>query len=192
MAITTTTIVPTPIPVEYEGITELGQDLSIASRREIRFSISSETIAAAGAGDNQRLLITALPPQAFAHVLVDLSLIFKSEDGGSVNWPAQFAAFWNSNSTGETEQFAIEMRSQGTFATGTGNNERRVYAAARLPGAVFLPRSDAANLLNLNVINPTANDAAYEVTFFARMLEYNVRQAYHWRVNSMVPVRGGV
>jgi len=192
MAVVTTTITPVEFNFPFSGYTEPLAEASGIARGETRFSAPSTTIAATGAGDNQKIECTISLSNSFAWVLVDLSLFLQNEAAaGDNNFNDGIQCFLadgpsTSNRT-LVHHVGLQASSQSSSGnTGKGGQVYRMFAPYQ--GLLVSPTGQSPELF-FGAFNKTANDTAYVAVFNARFLKYDVAQANNVRVNSAMPVR---
>ncbi len=189
MAIVRTTITPAAQLFSYSGM-NLNQANDYAPRGEVRFNFDGEAIALTGVGDNQQLFIDLRLPANFAYIMSDGFVALDSEADGTNNFPNVAHASFNDAAGGViTQSIPLQWTSAGAVIITSTSKERKTYVNDKAATGVLVPQIGAVDALFYQQTNTTANDAAYAAKGYFRFLQFDISQAYHFRVNSPVPVR---
>lgn len=190
MAIDTTTLTPSQIPFWYSGIPAITRQSSPVPIGEIRLAALGQTIPNPGAGDNQRLEVAASLPANYTYVLTDVMLRILRNTAGTNQWGQSVECLWRNAASGQTTESAIELFNRNVIQVGGTNVPERIYTADKLPSYVTPPASmgDQVSMF-LDVVNQTANDGAYTVHFFARVLCFSMLQASNYGANAPLYIR---
>lgn len=192
MATITTSLTPSPRFFPYQGISDPNRDQSVVPRGELVFSGQREAITDGGVGNDQLLAINCQLPQNFSYVLTDVGLTIEMVDvGDTCLWDetVQLTALDAQTVANRFLTTPYPGISTGNFLELEGAAGRQVYAFNSLPRFVILPPAgDNASVL-ISAGNPTLNDNSSTATFLVRVLMYDISQAYHYEVNTPIPVR---
>ncbi len=193
MALDPETIAPEPSPFAWNAAPGAVIDRTSIPRGEIRFVIKDGVIPLSAVGDNQALTVQCTLPNNWAYVLMDLFLSIRSTVDAEANgWGATaLAILLDSLSDANYEQrFAMVSDSIGNELSATEVFETRAYHPPRLPTVTMVPPASATGpFLQVDVLNATANQGAYQVQFLARFLQYDYEQAHDFRVNQPFLIR---
>lgn len=189
MAVVNSLFYPTLRPFAFSGLPATDRELSYAPSREIRCYLD-DTIAATGAGDNQRMNVIISLLQGFAYCLVDFSLTIEAAVGATHHFPASCFVNWYNAVSTPGVGLTMEAVSDNLTYRSTNNQESRTYRIPVVPKAILLPSGPSdQDQFRCESVNQTANDTAYTVSFFARFLEFSVEQAHNWQANTPQSVR---
>lgn len=191
MAVITTTFTPEPSPDPYSGVSQLIIDNSDVSRGEIVFSVFDGAVALSGVGDNQFITITCLLPLNYSYTLADFFLSITSTAGETNGFDDALACRLLDDNTGTDRTFAFMLPNHaGPIANfSAGLKEVLTYCLDCFPTQLLKSAGQGALNLNVQCFNATANDAAYEVNFYARFQQFDINQALNAQVNRQTPVR---
>ncbi len=189
MAIVRTTITPAAQLFSYSGL-NLNQANDYSPRGEVRFNFDGEAIALTGAGDNQQVFVDLRLPFNFAYIMSDGFVALDGPDASVNNFGLVAHASFNNAAGGTiTQSIPLQWTSAGDVVITTAAKERKTYVNTLAATGVLVPEPGDQNALFWQITNGTANDAAYAAKGYFRFLQFDISQAYHFRVNSPVPVR---
>jgi hypothetical protein len=205
------TILPTESRhTPFTGGTDARRLAQGAARAETRFTTAAAASwPNAGAGNNRSLAVTVELNRDYAWVLTDMSAIFIQSGGGDA-MAMDAVAFTEITLPvpGGSEYYYVPLvsnpsRQDTTGATALGSIRSDHYNAqypildVGSPAAmtftpVFIPKymlypfDNSNNEIDLTTVFSEAesNKAALTVRFSARFLQYDITQAYDWRVQS--------
>lgn len=188
MAVDTTVFTPALEKFPYSGMDTLGGDRSGNPFAEIGYAVVGGAIAVEAGGDSQKIDVQCNLPVNFAFSLMSLSAKLSGTD--IADWEAVADCFMTDGATtgGEkrTKLIAIPSWSEGI----TGTDKVRIYRFDFKGLGVILP-GNAVSIPQIRFIlsNDTVDGSAMTLNFFARVLQFNIEQAYYFAVNSPMPVR---
>lgn len=190
MATVTTQLDATVSTVPFRGYREPVSDYSNWARGQVFGVIDAEDVPASGAGDNQRIDLRMALPRNFSYALVDFAVKISSIVGQN-NLDNAMTAFLQSDDTVPyTGSIPIALESPGSanFAATPQVDKTYVPKGKAYSGIVRVPGPDDG-LLRAVIYNTTANDVMYRVTWFARLIQYDISQDTSFPVNTPVLVR---
>lgn len=193
MAEVQTDITPAPMVVPFGGLPDVDRAPTAIPRAEVRFQSLAAAVAAPGAGDNQLVRIICNLPTNYSYVLIECYASIDTVVTGTNNFDNRADLFIVDDASGVNRQYRIRIpfTADGAVIFSSGVQTKN-YAAHHfdLPRVTILPQPPGtAPQLFATLNNQTDNDIAYQVNFFARFLQYSVRQATLSGVNAPQPVR---
>jgi len=206
MALVSTIIEPKPKHTPFTGGSDADRLAQGAARGVTTyFDSTASNWPATGAGDNRSLSFNIDLDRDFAYVMTDCSAaVFRSGDFVSVDAVAMMefripvpggyeyiysnlvnepARQENSNTIAIGTMPAREFNTQWPLPVDQGV---MTFESKDIPNYMLYPFDNSTNTVDVNVIFSEAvvNQPAYTVRFAARFLQYDITQAYDWRVQS--------
>lgn len=187
MAITTTTITPLQQILGFEGLGFEDRLQTPAPVLEVRPYVAGTTIPNPGAGNNQAFDCTAVLPQGYAYVLMDLFVNIAGPSSGN-NFPQGLHCTFRSANTSASRQILMDViNTQVSYATNA--TPYRAYTLQVKPSIVMIPDDGASVSLSVYGYNATANDGAHTYRQMARLLQFDIAQAHGVGLNTPLPTR---
>lgn len=192
MATVTTTITPEQKLIPFSGLADIDRDSENAARAEVVLSADSVVIAASGVGDNQLVLVRTDLPRNFSYVLLDLFINLSVSVGYTNNFDPNANVFLQDATSSQQRTFVLPfpLHADGVVPKGSTPLASLDYFMRDTPGAVVSPISGSAVRMDTRIFNQTSGDGEYNLTLYARFLQYNIEQAINYKVHNAVPVRG--
>jgi hypothetical protein len=211
MALVTTSVTPEIRHTPFTGLTEVDRERSAIARGETIY-FKNDIWAAAGSGNNRGLIFTFDLDKNYAYVLTDMSCAFLISDSTINAMEATGLVELGIPSVGGTEYIYSQMlshasRQSGVPATGIGdipayhynnmyptgtNVGSMCFLLQDRPSYVLYPwKQSGTDTVSVSVMfgEEVANYAAMSYRFAAKFLQYDVTQAYDYRINSPLMVR---
>lgn len=187
MAIVTTIIEPDPVVLGWSGIGDTMREVSKFPRAEVRF-YDKQTMALAGAGDNQAFYTNLVLPSGYAYVLDTIRVLFQGVGGANPqNWTALGGAF--ANAQGPIKEYEIPIHADPYLYANTAGHNGVIWETQDPPKTILIPRGDEKCVGFMSAYNTVAADAQYSCTTFGRFLMYDINQAFDNEVNTPVLTR---
>lgn len=193
MATTTTAITPKRSRNAYIGI-GLEADNSPIPQAEVIFSGVTNTVTAAGVGEDQSFSITCQLAPGYAYVLTDANLFMQAtEDGDTADWDADLSCILENRTSGgqDTGRWRIGQQLHATALVNivTAGTNRRFYTIEETTNKLILPVLGTDGRFTVNGFNTTTDGGALSLDYVFKFLEFSVKQANHWAINTPWPVR---
>ncbi len=152
--------------------------------REVDFDV-----AATGAGDTSRVIISCVLPQNFSYVMCDTALSLRPISAGTNNYDNQVNVNVTDSDGGtdRTWSWRTVLASDGEVINNTLH--WKYWRPLNLPTMTILTAPGQQASATLVAMNETANDVAYKGNLVVRFLAFDVNQVHHWAVNTPQLVR---
>lgn len=188
MAAETTSITASVIPIQYAGLPSGVRDHTSVPFRELRYQ-ALQTIAAPAAGDTQLVDIVCNTVPGNAYSLLEARVMMFATSTAA-NWDDNAFALFRSAPTSPEEYYYQQLHSVGAFRGFSLAANMKIWELEHVTGAILRPDIGQAVSLFIELVNDTADDVAYSLSFAARMLEYSIPQSFIAAANSPIPIRG--
>lgn len=179
-------------PLPLSGYPEPASEKSWLARAMVEAAVVDGAIAAAGAGDNQRLIVDLTLPSGFTYVMCGFVLSIAKDAAGTMNFGDNARLDMYNAVTGSSRTLNVNMGafSNGIANFGSANTERKDYKPWQVYQAPLIPATHTESIYWVfDIYNETANDAAYTMNLAACFLQYDIAQSYHTALYSQQPVR---
>jgi len=182
-----TTIVVPPTVLGFTSLDEAFQTRSDVPRSEFVFA-SQDIIPDPGVGETQSVVYELQLPFGFAYVCVEVTM--RITDNGAPGeaklWGLASSLQLRDGTSSGNSSYSVD--SVGLRYSGQSGDEDSVrgsvfYQFDNLPKVVVIAR-DPNGLCTVVADTVETNQAAVTTRIFARFLQYDVRQAHHYQVNT--------
>jgi len=198
MAAEQTTIVVAPRVFGFTSLDEAFQTRSDVPRAEFVFADQSVISQPVDPMNLQAVVYELELPFGFAYVIVELTLRITDQaaEGSSLDWGMAASLQLRDGTTSGNSSFSVDsvgLRNAG-FDTGGGDKPEDAvrgsvfYEFNKLPTVVVIAR-DPNGLASVAMNSLVDDGAAVTARIFARFLQYDIRQAHHYQVNTPTLVR---
>ena len=140
MATVDTTFTPTADVFPYQGPPDVNRRLTGIPRAEVYYYLDNESIAAVGAGDNQRMNVLIDLEESFTYVMVGLAM-YVYNPTGTYNFETDSFAWLTDTGVTASRTWRYDMRLQSAGVTLISGVEGCVYSCPNIPTQVIRPRS---------------------------------------------------
>jgi hypothetical protein len=211
MSLVTTSVTPEIRQTPFTGLSELTRERSAIARGETIY-FKNDIWADAGSGNNRGLIFTFDLDRSYAYVLTDMSCAFLRSDSTINGMEATGLLELGIPSVGGTEYIYSQLlshasRESGTPATAVGdipayhynnmyptgtNVGSMCFLLQDRPSYVLYPwNQDGTDSVSVSVMfgEEVQNYPAISYRFAAKFLQYDITQAYDYRINSPLMVR---
>ena len=211
MALVTTTVTPELRYTPFTGISERERENSAIARAESVY-YKNDIWPASGAGDNKGLIFTFDLSSSFAYVLTDMSCAFlttnntmrmkasslvefaiPSQNGTEYIYNAMSAVAGRQDNSGNTAIGTITAdRYNMLFPTGTSTGSMIFTLTNSAPTYLLYPwYQDGNNVVSVSVMFGEEEDqeGAYSYRFACKFIQYDISQAYDYRLNTPLLLR---
>ncbi len=192
MAEITTSLTAIARPKAFTGFPDNMSNLTPIPKREIVFTVTDGAIAAAGALDNQALLVTCLLDVGYAYAFLEQSLSIRLDAAASNTWADDGTGFLtDANGGGANRTFLLPfgIHSNAPARSILNSLDEQQYKPTFV--ATQLMRGNGGDQASLKVAvkNGTNNAGAATCMFYARFLQYTIEQANHYAISMAQLVR---
>ncbi len=189
MAVTQTSLSPTPMVFPFLGLGQLGLDRSNVPRSEIVYSGEAVVVTAGMVGEEQRLDITCELPQNFSYALAEFHCDIATAGGTTNSWDADAIAFMvDAVGTDRTINVSMPITAEGIVDDVV--LPRRVYNLQNPMRAVLVPPPNTIGAkLGATFNNDVQAAVQAAVTFYIRFYQFDIEQAHHYSVNTPTLIR---
>lgn len=189
MAVITTTLAPEPDYFPLVGIQDQPQQQSYLPKGLMLFAIGevSANIPASGAGDSQFLIVNCELPRGFAYALQDCHFDIQGTDADA--WLPATRVTLSSNATTALARTFIMTEVQSIGVAAIGTNLRTYGLVNPMKSLMIVESKAAAGHFGILITNETLNQSAITFHMYVSLVQYNIEQAHHVRVNTPQIVR---
>jgi hypothetical protein len=209
MAIITTILTPEARHTPFTGGTDQERLLRGSARGVTSFFESTASNwPATGVGDNRSLTLSVSLDRDYAYVMTDMSAAFIKTSSSVMNMEAVGFYEIKIPVPGGSDYAYAPIVSYPSRQDGAGSNDIgnvdsnaynsqypildtsspaiMVFQAQDIPNYMLYPFDNTNNTVDLSFVfsESVANQTAYTCRFAARFIQYDISQAYDWRVQS--------
>lgn len=191
MATTQTFLQPAPQRTGYIGL-GLNDVSSLIPQAEVNFILRADTVIEAAAGKDQQLIIRCDLPAGFAYIFQGAQLLCDETEAGDM-------ADWNTDLRSFLQNTTAAAPAQGrwlyplSFTGGDLVNNSAVLKSrtfiAEAQSKLVIPLFGTVARMDSAFWNVVIDGGALTINFVAKFLEYDLNNAYHWAINTPIPVR---
>lgn len=186
MATTATPFTPEPQRFAYVGIGSQSVDNPIP-QAEVIFALFNQVVTAAAAGEDQNFSITCNLPKGYGYILSSVSLgLSENEAGDLANWNSDLRARLTA---GDNLWRATPLFTASALYLRTAVLKGRSFQIPDPPNKIILSIGDNQATFAAESWTATIDQGSLAIDFLAKFLQFDLRQAYHWAVNTPWPVR---
>ena len=185
-----TTLTPDPVRFPLSGIAELDRNRTPVPDAELIFRLEGEAISD-GDATGQRINVNMNLPVGYAYYIVEVACEVINATAVNFEDCARMACS-NTTAAGASERFAYANLDGKTVAAGAASGPTKTYTIDRMKlPTTLLPANNAAagGRVGIKVSNTNASETGYTFNLFARVLEFEISQAYNYAVNTATLIR---
>lgn len=188
MAIVTTTIVAPVLVQPYTGLPASVLERSAAPRADVIFKDNGVEVTAGGAGNTQRLAVACNLPQNFSYGFAEFHFSISTPTGSVNNWEANGLSIIVDAAAGRTSFINSPLFNRGV-ADSFSLPTRDYQIESKFSGILLPPANTSGAKMAITLANLTENMPAGTLNYYIRFYQFDVEQAYHYRLNSPQLIR---
>lgn len=189
MAVVTSTVLLTESSVPYIGAAPTrDQWPTNIPRSEKIFTAINAAVTVAAGGDTQAIVMNQVLAEGFAYVMLEGAVQLSGAD--VADWNTAIFATLDDTTANPRFRDIYQVDRGGVSSVGGGGAALSTcYRCTSCPTKMLIPSTSPGGQNRWVLENIVPDGVAMTVICFFRFLVFDLNQAYHWAVNTPLPVR---